>query len=132
MSADPKAADPKANDRWSHLGEMESGLGGPFVGAGAVVEQPSRILRPGEAAACTPDERIAREVGHTLDVHPGVWARDLSVAVSCGEVTLRGTVEDDGMRGAAEELARQVPGVTSVVNHLRVEHSVLQVRNRWR
>jgi osmotically-inducible protein OsmY len=117
-------------DRWKHFGEMVSGLGGPFVGAGAVVEQPSRILHPGREAASTPDERMTLEVAHALDVHPGVWARELSVAVSGGEVTLRGVVEDDGMRVAAGELALQVCGVTSVVNHLRVEHSSMHVRHR--
>ena len=122
--------DERNHGRWIHLSEMESGLGGPFVGAGAVVEQPSRILHPVTGQPCTPDERIAHEVLHALDVHPGIWARDLAVAVSCGEVALRGSVEDDAMRAAAEELARNVPGVGSVVNHLRVEHSTLHVHRR--
>lgn len=118
-------------ERWDHLGEGESGLGGPYVGAGAVVEQPSRILKPGaEARRCDPDAEMEAAVRHALDGHPSVWARELSVAVRCGAVTLRGVVEDDAMRAAAEELARGVEGVTAVVNHLRVEHSSLQVRNR--
>jgi osmotically-inducible protein OsmY len=118
------------NDRWNELGDLESGLGGPYVGAGAAVEQPSRILHPVHAATLTPDERISHEVVHSLDVHPGVSARELAVTVSGGEVTLRGAVEDDGMRAAAEELTRQISGVTSVLNHLRVEHSSLNVRPR--
>ncbi len=122
---------PLPQDRWDHLGEMESGLGGPYVGAGAVVEQPSRVMHPEETGRSSPpDGAIEAAVRHALDVHPGVWARELSVSVASGAASLRGVVEDEGMRGAAEELTRQVEGVTSVVNHLRVEHSSLQVRRR--
>jgi hypothetical protein len=120
----------ESNERWIRLGELESGLGGPYVGAGAVVEEPSRLFHHDQTLAPPPDEAIATAVLHLLDLHPAVLARELSVSVSSGVVSLRGVVDDEAMRVAAQELARTVPGTREVVNHLRIEHSSLDVKHR--
>lgn len=45
----------------------------------------------------------------------------LDVANNRGVVTLTGTVDSEEIRQAAEEIARQQPGVLTVVNELKVE-----------
>ena len=49
-----------------------------------------------------------------------VHARDVEVDVDDGAVTLRGLVEIASQRERAQRIAMAVPGVTSVVNQLRV------------
>lgn len=118
-------------ERWIRLGDLESGLGGPYVNAGAVVEEPSRILhRDALPHGRARDEAIVSAVAHLLAAHPAVLARGLSVTVTCGEVTLRGAVEDEPMRAAAGELVRSVAGVEGVVNLLRLERSALDASDR--
>ena len=41
--------------------------------------------------------------------------------MSGGEVTLEGTVADRRMKRDAEDLVEQIPGVTQVHNHLRID-----------
>jgi osmotically-inducible protein OsmY len=50
-----------------------------------------------------------------------VRGRDIDVTTSNGVVTLRGTVPDDQSRQQAENIARNVDGVSGVQNELRVE-----------
>ena len=45
----------------------------------------------------------------------------LDVANNRGVITLTGTVDSEEIRQAAEEIARQQPGVLTVVNELKVE-----------
>ena len=55
-----------------------------------------------------------------LDADDEVHARDVEVDVDDGAVTLRGLVEIASQRERAQRIAMAVPGVTSVVNELRV------------
>ena len=55
-----------------------------------------------------------------LDADDEVHARDVEVDVDDGAVTLRGLVEIASQRERAKRIAMAVPGVTSVVNQLRV------------
>ena len=55
-----------------------------------------------------------------LDTDDEVHARDVEVDVDDGAVTLRGLVEIASQRERAQRIAMAVPGVTSVVNQLRV------------
>jgi len=55
-----------------------------------------------------------------LDADDEVHARDVEVDVDDGAVTLRGLVEIASQRERAQRIAMAVPGVTSVVNQLRV------------
>ena len=55
-----------------------------------------------------------------LDADDEIHARDVEVDVDDGAVTLRGLVEIASQRERAQRIAMAVPGVTSVVNELRV------------
>lgn len=66
------------------------------------------------------DDRIREEVCDRLNDHPAIDTSDLEIAVSDGEVTLTGTVDDRWEKRMAEDLAEQVPGVRDVQNHLRI------------
>ena len=67
------------------------------------------------------DERILENVNERLEEHGDLDASDISVAVSAGEVTLEGTVDDRKSKRLAEDLVHAVSGVRDVQNRLRVE-----------
>jgi hypothetical protein len=67
------------------------------------------------------DERILENVNERLEEHGDLDASDISVAVSGGEVTLEGTVEDRQSKRLAEDLAHAVSGVRDVQNRLGVQ-----------
>ena len=48
--------------------------------------------------------------------------RSIDVSTSQGTVALSGSVQNDGMKKRAEDLARQVAGVRGVDNHLQVRN----------
>ena len=66
------------------------------------------------------DERILEDVNERLTDDPRVDARDVTVEVAGGEVTLAGFVPDRASRRRAEEIAEFVSGVGHVQNNLRV------------
>jgi len=66
------------------------------------------------------DADTAAAVLDALIADDEVHARDVEVDVDDGAVTLRGVVEVAAQRERAQRIAMAVPGVTSVVNHLRV------------
>jgi len=66
------------------------------------------------------DARIFEDVCDRLTDDRHVDATDVEVAVSEGEVTLKGSVGDRGMRRRAEAIAEEVRGVRHVRNELRV------------
>jgi hypothetical protein len=67
-----------------------------------------------------PDARIWEDVCERLTADADVDASDITVDVSQGEVTLRGTVESRRVKRRAEDLAEDVSGVRDVHNHLRL------------
>jgi len=66
------------------------------------------------------DADTAAAVLDALIADEEVHARDVEVDVDDGAVTLRGVVEVASQRERAQRIAMAVPGVTSVVNQLRV------------
>lgn len=66
------------------------------------------------------DGRIFEEICDRLTDAREVDASDLEVAVVAGEVSLKGSVLDRGMRRRAEEIAEAVSGVRHVRNDVRV------------
>jgi len=78
---------------------------------------------PDPAPAASPDDRprdlaIHDRIYGNFSAREDLDARDVDVNVTGGEVTLQGTVASDTQRRLAERLAREVPGVRAVRNHL--------------
>lgn len=68
----------------------------------------------------TRDEAIQRAVEETLKTVPVLKNKPLNVSVSQGVVTLKGSMEKSIHSLAAEKAAQTVPGVTDVVNLIKV------------
>ncbi len=66
------------------------------------------------------DERIREDVNDRLTDDPRLNARQISVAVKDGEVTLNGTVTSRGAKRRAEDCIDWISGVKHVQNNLRV------------
>jgi hypothetical protein len=67
------------------------------------------------------DERLAGEVRARLEQHQMVDASRITVQVVNGEALLLGTADNRFIRERAETLAREVEGVTGVVNKVSVQ-----------
>lgn len=74
------------------------------------------------------DERISEELNWVLTEAVDVDATNIELAVSNGEVHLRGSVLTRDERARAEELARHVLGVRHVLNELEVRRPDLRRR----
>lgn len=70
------------------------------------------------------DEELAEAVEDALLYDPRVASFKVDADVSAGVVTLRGTVDNLKAKNAAERDARNVVGVVSVVNRLRIRPAV--------
>ncbi|MGF6261195.1 hyperosmotically inducible protein [Paraburkholderia youngii] len=64
---------------------------------------------------------LRRKVYAAIARHKEINAGNISVVVKRGAVTLDGTVADASQIGEATEIAKGVPGVTSVTNRLTVK-----------
>lgn len=70
-----------------------------------------------------PDERIRDDIYERLTDSHEIDARQISVDVSQGNVTLTGTVPERQMRYAAEDLVEGCMGVTNINNQLTVQEA---------
>jgi osmotically-inducible protein OsmY len=75
------------------------------------------------------DERIMEDACDALTEDWGVDARQISVQVTGGEVTLDGTVPSRQQKRRAEDLIDDLSGVKHVQNNLRVQDSTTWDRN---
>ena len=66
------------------------------------------------------DATISNAIKTALVTDPRVGSMDITVHSYRGRVHLEGDVTSSSQVAAAEEIARSVPGVTEVVNNLRV------------
>lgn len=73
---------------------------------------------PGEQAQALDDRQIRAAIVAELAKQSWNAAGLISVRVEAGAVELRGTVFDERERRAARVVAENVPGVTSVIDHL--------------
>ncbi|RKT27001.1 BON domain-containing protein [Paraburkholderia sp. RAU2J] len=64
---------------------------------------------------------LRRQVYNAIAKQKDISAGNISVVAKDGAVTLSGTVENASQVGRVAEIARGVPGVTSVTNKLTVE-----------
>ncbi len=81
-------------------------------------EQDHRGRGPGDYTRS--DERIREDANDRLTDHPLVDARQISVTVDEGEVTLTGTVSTRVEKRRAEDCVDDISGVKHVQNNLRV------------
>jgi hyperosmotically inducible protein len=75
---------------------------------------------PRTAGTAFEDAWIASMINSKLMVDPEVRSRNIDIDVREGVVTLSGTVETKAARAEAEDLAKSVDGVVSVVNEINV------------
>lgn len=66
------------------------------------------------------DERLKEDISDRL-MSGHLDASDVEVDVKSGVVTISGTVDNRSAKYQIEELADNIPGVTDVVNHLRIK-----------
>lgn len=83
-------------------------------------ERAGRHRGRGPADFRRPDGRIREDVCERLTEDPRIDARDLTVGVEQGEVTLDGAVGTRAEKRRAEDLAEDIGGVRHVQNNLRV------------
>jgi len=67
------------------------------------------------------DRALRRKVYAAIGKEKAIDAGNISVRAKNGAVTLTGTVSDTAQVGKVEEIAKGVPGVTSVTNKLTVQ-----------
>ncbi|MBB2926419.1 BON domain-containing protein [Paraburkholderia silvatlantica] len=70
------------------------------------------------------DRALRRKVYSAIGKDKSINAGNISVRAKSGAVTLTGTVSDPAQVGKVEEIAKGVPGVTSVTNKLTVQKSL--------
>ncbi|MFL5785543.1 MAG: BON domain-containing protein [Bacteriovoracaceae bacterium] len=68
-----------------------------------------------------PDEQLKEQVIQALTDDMHVDATDIKVDVDYGKVTLTGIVSQRSMMKAADECVRNIPGVTELINDLRIQ-----------
>jgi len=79
---------------------------------------------PGASAPATggkADRALRRKVYAAIGTHKEIDAGNISVRAKGGAVTLYGTVTDAAQIGQVADIAKGVPGVSSVTNKLTVE-----------
>ena len=99
------------------------GLGfhiGPTPGGGDIALGPGPHAGRGPRDYRRSDQRIFEDLCNWLAADPRLDARQISVQVRDGDVTLEGRVADRRARRLAEDIAVNVSGVRDVFNHLRV------------
>lgn len=74
------------------------------------------------------DELLREIICEQLTDDPYIDARDVSVEISNGEVTLRGTVAAREQKYAIEDLVADVGGVTEIHNYLSVSDPDIEAR----
>jgi hyperosmotically inducible protein len=93
--------------------------------APAEAQAASAMAAPAAAAPTSKqaNRALRRKVYAAISKDKAINAGNISVRAKGGAVTLTGTVSDAAQIGKVEEIAKGVPGVTSVTNKLTVQKS---------
>ena len=86
------------------------------------------VLLIGIYAGCNKgpsDETLTQNVQAKLKADPALATAAINVSTAAGVVSLSGTVKSEAEKASAEQLARGVAGVKSVVNNLIVKAAVV-------
>jgi osmotically-inducible protein OsmY len=95
---------------------LSAALMGPLLGCATG--------RPCATDACLSDASLSAQVKAALDQHPALEApNSVRVQTANSTVYLYGHVATELQRDDAEAVARQVPGVTQVVDSLRLTYA---------
>lgn len=92
----------------------------PPAPAPAPVAKPEPAPPKPAAETPDPDKTLGALVQKTVRDGLGDGGHGIDATARNGTVTLWGSVESEANRTRAEQLARGVPGVTSVINELRI------------
>lgn len=101
-----------AGNAWSQSGQPASAP----LGAPAMEASTAAPVSPRKA-----NRALRRQVYAAISKHKEISAGNISVIANGGAVTLSGTVTDASQVNEVAEIAKGVPGVTSVTNKLTVE-----------
>ena len=101
---------------WSQTGGMASE---PASAPGTSAMAASGTVAP--ATGRKADRALRRKVYAAIAKHKEISAGNISVRAKDGAVTLNGTVTDASQIDKVAEIARGVPGVTSVTSKLTVQ-----------
>ncbi|MFC0398718.1 BON domain-containing protein [Paraburkholderia rhizosphaerae] len=88
-----------------------------MASGGAAASAPGVASRKSAKQA---DRALRKKVYAAIAKYKAIDAGDISISAKSGVVTLYGTVKDASQVNQVAEIARNVPGVTSVVNKLAV------------
>jgi hypothetical protein len=80
------------------------------------------VKRPKQEGSGPQDDRLSSEICNKLEANQFVEASRVAVQAHGGAVTLEGIVENRYARERAEQLAREVEGVTAVENRIRIQN----------
>ncbi len=83
-------------------------------------ESAAQDSAPQAAAGQRTDSQIETDVVRAIDANPTLTNDWITAGTVQGEVTLSGTSASDANRKLTESIAAKVPGVTKVVNNLKV------------
>jgi len=98
-------------------GTAKAGSGTHAAAAAKAVEIQEDPVRTGIESA---DASLASKVRAGLAADPNLRLLHIEIDAEAGRVTLWGHVDRAEQRAAAEQLARRTPGVTSIVNHIKL------------
>jgi len=101
---------------WPQSGQPASGPAS-VPGASAMAASGSAAPATGRKA----NRALRRQVYNAIVKNKEISAGNISVVARDGAVTLNGTVTDSSQVGKVAEIAKGVPGVTSVTNKLTVQ-----------
>jgi BON domain len=93
---------------------------GSFVAINSVASAQDAAPQDAAAASQRTDGQIETDVVQALDASQALKQDWITAGTVQGEVTLSGTAASAGNRQLAESIAGKVPGVTKVVNNLKV------------
>ena len=103
-----------SSNAWSQPGQTASAPAGmPAASAAQSAAAP--------VSARKADRALRRQVYAAIGQHKKISAGNISVVARGGAVTLNGTVTDASQVNEVAEIAKGVPGVTSVTNKLTVQ-----------
>jgi hypothetical protein len=93
------------------------GLGAVYIPVAMAQDSGNSVQ---DAGGQRTDGQIEMDVVHALDAAPELKQDWITAGTVQGEVTLSGTSASDANRQLSESIASKVPGVTKVVNNLKV------------